>query len=144
MSAAFVFYGDKLTAYLDGELDHHSAKTIRQHIDAEISRRQPKSLVLDFSRVTFMDSSGIGLVMGRFKIMSENGGVVVIQNPPPPIKKVMQIAGIGRLARIVHCHETSEPEKTPEKQPKEGNKIEASEDQNDKPNETPVSGSVTE
>lgn len=101
MSAGFVFYKDTLTVYIQGELDHHSAKEIRSRIDLEIERRDPKTLELDFSSVTFMDSSGIGLIMGRYKIMSENGGNVVILNPPATIKKVMQISGISKLAKII-------------------------------------------
>lgn len=102
MSAGFVFYKKTLTVYIQGELDHHSAKEIRSRIDGEILRREPNFLELDFSAVTFMDSSGIGLVMGRYKIMSERGGKVVILNPTPPIKKVMLISGIGKLAKIVN------------------------------------------
>lgn len=101
MSAGFVFYKQTLTVYIQGELDHHSALEIRNRIDSEIFRRKPEILELDFSAVTFMDSSGIGLVMGRYKIMSQSGGKVLILNPPASIKKVMIISGIGKLAKIV-------------------------------------------
>ena len=57
-------------------------------------------LVLDFSLVTFMDSSGIGLVMGRFRLMQENDGKVVLQNLPAPIRKVMKLAGLDKLAEF--------------------------------------------
>ncbi len=89
-----------LVAYISGDLDHHTAKNIRTQIDIEIGNKSPKTVALDFSRVTFMDSSGIGLVMGRFKIMQERGGIVVIQNPPPHIKKVMLLAGLNKIAKI--------------------------------------------
>ncbi|MFT3951120.1 MAG: anti-sigma factor antagonist [Oscillospiraceae bacterium] len=92
---------NKLFAYITGELDHHTAKEIRCEIDTAAEREQPRELVLDFSGVTFMDSSGIGLVMGRYKLMSAVEGKVFIQNPPPPIRRVMQIAGISRLAKII-------------------------------------------
>ena len=59
--------GKILTAYLDGEIDHHSAKNMRETIDAAIAELMPEMLVLDFKDVSFMDSSGIGLVMGRYK-----------------------------------------------------------------------------
>ena len=55
----------RLTAFLSGEIDHHSAKTIREEIDLAVSEQIPKELWLDFRDVSFMDSSGIGLVMGR-------------------------------------------------------------------------------
>lgn len=91
----------KLTAFISGEIDHHSAKSIRKEIDINIQKLNPAELYLDFSKVDFMDSSGIGLVMGRYKIQSERGGKVFIQNPPPLIKKVMLVAGINKLAKIV-------------------------------------------
>ena len=56
--------------------------------------------MLDFSLVTFMDSSGIGLVMGRFRLMQENDGKVVLQNLPAPIRKVMKLAGLDKLAEF--------------------------------------------
>lgn len=91
----------KLTAYISGEIDHHSAKEIRKEIDINVEKLNPTDLYLDFSKVDFMDSSGIGLVMGRYKLQSERGGKVFIQNPPPLIKKVMLVAGINKLAKIV-------------------------------------------
>lgn len=91
----------KLTAYISGEIDHHSAKSIRKEIDINVQKLNPSELYLDFSKVDFMDSSGIGLVMGRYKLLSERGGKVFIQNPPPLIKKVMLVAGINKLAKIV-------------------------------------------
>ncbi len=142
MSAGFVFYKETLTVYIQGELDHHTAKEIRFRIDTEIKRREPKFLELDFSGVTFMDSSGIGLVMGRYKIMSESGGKVVILNPPPPIKKVMMISGIGKLARIINCKDKI-PEDC-EKIKTEVKKLEACKQGYSEQNENSVSGAVAE
>lgn len=89
---------NKITALLSGEIDHHCAAFLRQEIDSAIRENNPQNLILDFSDVGFMDSSGIGLVMGRYKLMNENGGKVYINNPPPHIKKVMRLSGIERLA----------------------------------------------
>ena len=61
--------GSLLIAYLAGEIDHHSAAELRSQIDAGIQDKQPTHLILDFKNVTFMDSSGIGLVMGRYRLM---------------------------------------------------------------------------
>lgn len=88
------------TAYLSGELDHHSIRDIRQEIDDSVTQACPEQLILDFRGVTFMDSSGIGLVMGRYKLMQELGGEVVLTNLPGPIKKVMRVAGMDKLASI--------------------------------------------
>ena len=57
-----------MTAFLSGEIDHHSAAAIRDAIDTQIQINRPKLLKLDFSEVTFMDSSGVGLIMGRYKM----------------------------------------------------------------------------
>ena len=64
------FKNSVLTAYIQGEIDHDSAAEIRAHIDAAAQSRKPKVLCLDFSGVSFMDSSGVGLVMGRYRQMT--------------------------------------------------------------------------
>lgn len=92
--------GSLTIARLSGELDHHSARMMRTEIDRELSEKHPTRLVLDFSAVTFMDSSGIGLIMGRYKIMNGYGGNIIIAAPPAYIKKVLHLAGIDRLAAI--------------------------------------------
>ncbi|KAF5028531.1 Anti-sigma F factor antagonist [anaerobic digester metagenome] len=92
--------GDTLTVLLAGEIDHHSAAGMRAQIDEAIERYRPAVLTLDFGGVTFMDSSGIGLVMGRYKLMNTFGGTVNVVNTPKPLQKVMRLAGLDRLARI--------------------------------------------
>ena len=90
----------RLSPFIKGEIDHHVSVGIRQEIDRAIQRNNPKTLVLDFSGVTFMDSSGIGLVMGRYKKMTMLGGKVRVENAPTHIKKVMKIAGLSSLVTI--------------------------------------------
>lgn len=92
--------GMQIYAAISGDIDHHSAKNIREKIDCEIEHTQPDILTLDFKDVGFMDSSGIGLVMGRYKLMSEYGGEIEITNLSPHIRKVMRLAGLDRLAKI--------------------------------------------
>ena len=87
-------------ALLSGDLDHHTARIMRSSIDREITEKRPKRLIIDFSGVSFMDSSGIGLIMGRYKLMSEQGGTVIVSRPPVYIKKVLRLAGVDRLAPI--------------------------------------------
>ena len=70
---------------------------MRSKIDEAVERAYPEVLVLDFGGVTFMDSSGIGLVMGRWKLMRDISGRVVIENAPKTIKKVMKMSGIEKL-----------------------------------------------
>ncbi len=90
----------RMTAYIMGEIDHHSAKEIREEIDAQVESFLPEILLLDFKDVTFMDSSGIGLVMGRYKLMRTIGGEVKVTNVSAHIKKVMRLAGLDKLAVI--------------------------------------------
>ena len=90
----------QLIALLCGELDHHSIRSIREEIDTAVSELQPSVLTLDFHDVTFMDSSGIGLILGRCKIMGGIGGTTTVRNPPPHIKRILRLSGIERLARI--------------------------------------------
>lgn len=92
--------GTALTALISGELDHHSARRLREEIDDAVITGQVKLLILDFGGVGFMDSSGIGLVMGRYKLMQSFDGRVIVQNPSASIKKVMRLAGLDRLADI--------------------------------------------
>lgn len=92
--------GEVLTVYLQGEIDHHFAKGIREEIDKAIQFNMPSLLILDFGDVTFMDSSGIGLVMGRYKNLQKNGAKLSLLNLPENIYKIMKLAGIDRLAVI--------------------------------------------
>lgn len=100
MSVKIINEDNKVIALLSGEIDHHNAKSLRQDIDFSLRENQPEELIMDFSEVGFMDSSGIGLVMGRYNLMQEIGGNLVVRNPPPHIKKVMRLSGIDRLASI--------------------------------------------
>ena len=71
-----------LAAYLSGEIDHHAAQSLRKEIDAQIDDRLPELLTLDFSGVTFMDSSGVGLILGRGRHIGALGGRLTVQNGP--------------------------------------------------------------
>lgn len=92
--------GEVVTAYLDGEIDHHTASVMRNEIDSSIEKNMPSMLILDFRDVTFMDSSGIGLVMGRYKALKPIGGELHVTNTSPQIYKVMKLAGLDRLAKM--------------------------------------------
>ena len=85
---------------INGDIDHHTAKQIRADIDKQINDSNPRILILNFSGVTFMDSSGIGLVMGRFRLMSERGGELIVTGAAGYIRKVFQLAGINRLTKM--------------------------------------------
>lgn len=86
-----------MTAKLSGELDDHSTQEIRKTIDAQVEKRRPVILRLDFSHITFMDSSGIGLIMGRYRIIKFLGGDLQIVNVPSRIMKILEISGMRTL-----------------------------------------------
>ena len=110
-------------AKIIGDLDHHTAKSIRSDIDREVKEHHSSLLILDFSGVTFMDSSGIGLVMGRYKLMEEQDGKTIVACPPAYIKKVLNLAGINKLTKIVDNYSALIKEKDAERE--ESEKIEA-------------------
>lgn len=94
---------EKIVAFISGELDHHTAKDFRMAIDKAIENSADKNIkkvCIDFSGITFMDSSGIGLIMGRYKLLSPMGVELFILNPPDYIARVMNLAGVNRLAKI--------------------------------------------
>ena len=90
----------RVTAFLEGEIVHHTASVLRMEIDEAIRTYKPKVLKLDYGDVTFMDSSGVGLVMGRVRTMSPFGGRIIVSNLSPQIYKVMQLAGLEKIAKI--------------------------------------------
>ncbi len=100
MSVRISVKGEVVTAFLEGELDHHSAKPIREAIDSALELNMPSLLVLDFSGVTFMDSSGVGLVMGRYRLLNPKGGEIHITGTNPLIYKLLMLSGISRLAKM--------------------------------------------
>ena len=101
-----------LTARIIGDIDHHSAKEMRETIDDAVLKGQVRELEIDFRDVTFMDSSGIGLVMGRYKLMQELGGTLHLVNVASHLKKVMVLAGLARLAVLDRAERRPVPDKS--------------------------------
>lgn len=90
-----------LTALLTGEIDHHTAREMREAIDDTAVRVRPARLVMDFSGVQFMDSSGVGLIMGRCKLFASWKGRVIVQNIPPKLERIVSLAGLNTLCDVV-------------------------------------------
>lgn len=90
-----------ITAYIKGDIDHHTAPLIRENIDdAIVSIENAKSVILDFSDVTFMDSSGVGLVMGRYRLASQKNKSLSVENLSLRDYRIMQMSGIEKIAKI--------------------------------------------
>ena len=83
-----------------GEIDHHSAVNIRVALDEEICRLRPNKTVMDLGAIEFMDSSGLGLIMGRYSLMQKLGGELTLRSPNERLMKIFELAGLGRLIRI--------------------------------------------
>ncbi len=90
----------QLTIKITEEIDHHSCEKIKKRADYEIQIHLPKKLVFDFENVNFMDSSGIGMLIGRYKLVSMFGGKTSLINVKPAIKKVFEMSGVLKLIPI--------------------------------------------
>lgn len=89
-----------LTVAVSGEIDHHSAAPLRLKIDREILFYRPKSLELDLSGVTFMDSSGLGLILGRYTKAAEVGASTCVVNPTKQVRRLIELAGADRIVTM--------------------------------------------
>ena len=89
-----------LTAYVGGELDHCLAAAIRERIDAEFYKRMPDELTLDLSGVTFMDSSGLGLIMGRYAVCENCGKRFALQGAGERIMRILALAGLDKTVTV--------------------------------------------
>ena len=91
------YQGEKLIVSLGGEIDHHSAVSVRSQIDEALFYYKPETLVIDIGAVDFMDSSGLGLIMGRLAKAKEIGAVLVLQNPSPRVTRMLKMAKLDRM-----------------------------------------------
>ena len=89
-----------LTIFLPTELDHHNAEEIRKNADSLIEQHQIKCVIFDFADTNFMDSSGIGLIIGRYKTMKGKNGTVSATGMKPPIERLFRMAGLHRIISI--------------------------------------------
>ena len=94
------FKNNILTAYLDGELDHDSACKIRRRIDCSVRSLRPRLLCLNLEKVSFMDSSGVGLVMGRYRQMKLLGGSLRVTDIPNNIYLMFVMSSLKSLGII--------------------------------------------
>lgn len=100
MKISTEYLNGSLTVYLSGELDHHCARDTMERIEREIEAFLPKSLVLDMSALSFMDSSGIAVILKASRKLGHCGGRMYVENPQRQPYKVLDAAGVDRLAAI--------------------------------------------
>lgn len=94
-------HGDTLTVLVGGEIDHHSAVRVRTEIDERMIAERPAHVLLELSGVDFMDSSGLGLIMGRLSLMRKLGGTLALLDPSPAVMKMIDLAGMERMVSIL-------------------------------------------
>ncbi|MBQ6950553.1 MAG: anti-sigma F factor antagonist [Clostridia bacterium] len=90
-----------VTVYLEGELDHFSAQQIRRIMDHAIEESSIKSMILDMENMTFMDSSGIGVILGRYKQLRQRGGKMMVRKMNRQVEKVFRLSGMDQLIDII-------------------------------------------
>ena len=100
MNIQFIETGQVLKIKLKGDLDHHSADEVRGLIDEKIKNEKFNKLVIDFKGLDFIDSSGIGFVIGRYKVIRKRNGVIEIVNASKKVRKILDMSGIGKIINI--------------------------------------------
>ncbi len=96
-----------LTLKISEEIDENTTEKLRRKIDNEITRFLPKNVVFDFKDVSFMDSAGIGMLLGRYKIIKMIGGSLQLSNVNRQIEKVFEISGILKIIPIIRENKES-------------------------------------
>lgn len=97
MDVRFKKDGVTLIVSIEGEIDHHTSRLLKERIDNKFIMETVKNMIIDLTRVTFMDSAGIGLIMGRMKRVLSVGGRMSIRNPKPEVLKMLKMSNVDNL-----------------------------------------------
>jgi len=89
--------GRVLIAAPEGEIDHHHAERLRAQIDAAYDKSPCRHMILDMSGVSFMDSSGLGMIIGRYKNAEKRGGQLALAQLNPNLGKLFEISGLSKI-----------------------------------------------
>lgn len=100
MKNVIMIDGNRLIIKISEDLDHHITKELREHIDEMIDKGIAKNIAFDFTNTGFMDSAGIGLIMGRYKKIEPLGGYISIIGINPSIERIVRISGIYKIIRM--------------------------------------------
>ena len=92
---------DKLYLKLSGDVDHHAVKDTRNQVDELIIRNRPETLIMDLSGIDFMDSSGLGFVLGRLRKMNDIKGKMLVLDPTKRTEEMLKMAGADKLVKII-------------------------------------------
>ena len=100
MECKFEKMGKTLVSGVFGELDHHNAASLREEMDTNFISSGAKNMVIDLSGLELMDSSGIGVIMGRYRLVNSRGGKLFVSGAKPSIKKIIELSGLGKLVSL--------------------------------------------
>lgn len=100
MEANYSEKDKQLVFKITEEIDHHTTEKIRRKMDNEITKYMPRKIVFDFNQVTFMDSAGIGMLIGRYKMIKMLGGGAELINVNASIKKIFEMCGVLKIIPI--------------------------------------------
>lgn len=100
MNCKYVQEDKLLFLQITEEIDHHTTEEIRRKADYEITRFMPRKVIFDFNQVTFMDSAGIGMLIGRYKVAKMLGSTIEMINVKPSIKKIFEMSGVLKIIPI--------------------------------------------
>lgn len=92
---------DTLIVYLSGELDHCNAQGIRREMDALLSDVRIRKMIIDMQEMTFMDSSGIGVILGRYRQMAARGGSVAVRRMNRHVSRIFTLSGMGQIIEVM-------------------------------------------
>lgn len=98
-----VFFSEKdnmLIVKVTGELDHHNASEIREETDFKITNDNIKNVIFDFTNLSFMDSSGIGVIIGRYKLLTSLSGSLYIVSPSKSLNRILELSGIMKIIKV--------------------------------------------
>ncbi len=93
--------GSAVLVQLMGELDHHSAKEVKDQLELYLRDSNVKDLILDFEQLRFMDSSGIGVLIGRYNTLKKRNGQMAVVNVNKQVDKIMTISGLYRIIKKI-------------------------------------------
>ncbi|WP_273852198.1 anti-sigma F factor antagonist [Guptibacillus spartinae] len=85
---------------LDGELDHHTSEELRDRVDTILEERKIEHIVLSLEGLSFMDSSGLGVILGRYNKVKSFGGEMVVCSISPPVKRLFEMSGLFKIVRL--------------------------------------------
>jgi stage II sporulation protein AA (anti-sigma F factor antagonist) len=85
---------------LSGELDHHTAETLRTKVTAVLDEKPIRHIVLNLENLSFMDSSGLGVILGRYKQIKNMGGEMIVCSISPSVKRLFDMSGLFKIVRL--------------------------------------------